>query len=56
MKAEFEKWGIEGGFIWTQIGVAGLGAEGMRVELEVVAWDPEGDDAEVKGEKEAVGK
>jgi enamine deaminase RidA (YjgF/YER057c/UK114 family) len=28
--------------IWTEVGVAKLAAEGMRVEIEVVAYDPEG--------------
>lgn len=29
--------------IWTQTGAHQLGAPGMRVEIEVVAYDPEGD-------------
>lgn len=29
-------------FIWTCVGVTHLGAEEMRVEVEVSAYDPEG--------------
>lgn len=38
MKECFEKYAGEHQFIWTEIGVAKLGAEGMVVELEVSAY------------------
>lgn len=40
MKANFEKWMPGHKPIWTEVGVTKLGAPGMRVELEVVAYDP----------------
>lgn len=42
MKANFEKWMPNHAPIWTEIGVKRLGAPDMRVEIEVVAYDPEG--------------
>lgn len=41
MKTNFEKWMPDHKPIWTEIGVAKLGAEMMNVEIEVVAYDPE---------------
>lgn len=41
MKEQFEKWMPEHKPIWTEVGVTVLGGgEAMRVEIEVVAWDP----------------
>lgn len=42
MKECYEKWMPDHKPIWTQIGVAKLGADGMNVEIEVSAHDPEG--------------
>lgn len=42
MGENFKKWMPDHKPIWTEIGVAKLGAEGMNVEIEVVAYDPEG--------------
>ncbi|KAL6409272.1 hypothetical protein AUP68_05644 [Ilyonectria robusta] len=42
MGENFKKWMPDHQPIWTEIGVAKLGAEGMNVEIEVVAHDPEG--------------
>lgn len=38
----YGKWMPDHKPIWTEIGVSKLGAEGMRVEIEVSAYDPEG--------------
>ncbi|KAH7175357.1 Endoribonuclease L-PSP/chorismate mutase-like protein [Dactylonectria macrodidyma] len=40
MVENFKKWMPDHQVIWTQIGVAKLGAEGMNVEIEVSAHDP----------------
>lgn len=42
MSENFKKWMPDHQPIWTEIGVAKLGAEGMNVEIEVLAHDPEG--------------
>lgn len=42
MTANFKKWMPDHKPIWTQTGTTMLGAPGMRVEIEVVAHDPEG--------------
>lgn len=42
MGENFKKWMPDHQPIWTEIGVAKLGAEGMHVEIEAVAHDPEG--------------
>ena len=42
MSAGFAKWMPDHKPIWTEIGVKRLGAPDMRVEIEVVAHDPEG--------------
>jgi enamine deaminase RidA (YjgF/YER057c/UK114 family) len=38
----FAKWMPNHKPIWTEVGVAKLGAPDMRVEIEVVAYDPQG--------------
>ena len=38
----FRQWMPDHAPIWTEIGVKQLGAPDMRVEIEVVAYDPEG--------------
>ena len=38
----FAKWMPDHKPIWTEIGVAKLGLDEMRVEIEVSAYDPEG--------------
>ncbi|KAJ5954286.1 L-PSP endoribonuclease family protein, partial [Penicillium viridicatum] len=40
MVRNFEKWMPEHAPIWTEVGVSRLGADDMRVEIEVVAHDP----------------
>ncbi|KAJ4321877.1 hypothetical protein N0V94_002711 [Neodidymelliopsis sp. IMI 364377] len=40
MKRNFKKWMPDHQPIWTCVGVTRLGAEDMRVEIEVVAFDP----------------
>lgn len=42
MTANFRKYMPDHQPIWTEIGVQKLGADGMNVEIEVVAYDPEG--------------
>lgn len=42
MTKSFGQWMPDHKPIWTQVGVRQLGAPGMRVEIEVVAYDPEG--------------
>ena len=42
MTRNFEKWMPEHQPIWTCVGVTGLGEDDMRVEMEVVAHDPDG--------------
>ena len=42
MTANFKEWMPDHKPIWTQVGVAKLGADQMRVEIEVAAHDPEG--------------
>lgn len=42
MGENFKKWMPDHKPIWTEIGVAKLGAPNMNVEIEVVAYDPEG--------------
>lgn len=42
MSELYGKWMPDHKPIWTQIGVSQLGAEGMHVEIEVSAYDPEG--------------
>ncbi|KAF7540793.1 hypothetical protein G7Z17_g12099 [Cylindrodendrum hubeiense] len=42
MTENFRKWMPDHQPIWTQIGVAKLGAKDMNVEIEVLAHDPEG--------------
>ncbi|WWC65916.1 uncharacterized protein I303_108538 [Kwoniella dejecticola CBS 10117] len=39
MIRNFAKWMPDHKPLWTEIGVASLGAEGMRVEIEVQAYD-----------------
>ncbi|KPM40207.1 hypothetical protein AK830_g6352 [Neonectria ditissima] len=48
MAEYFKKWMPDHQPIWTEIGVAKLGADNMHVEIEVSAHDPEG---AVKGGK-----
>lgn len=38
----YNKWMPDHAPIWTQIGVKQLGAPDMHVEIEVIAYDPEG--------------
>ncbi|KAK5075035.1 hypothetical protein LTS08_001882 [Lithohypha guttulata] len=40
MVENFRKWMPDHMPIWTQVGVRQLGADGMNVEIEVVAYDP----------------
>jgi enamine deaminase RidA (YjgF/YER057c/UK114 family) len=40
MKRGFEKWMPDHKPIWTTVGVQRLGEDDMRVEIEVVAYDP----------------
>jgi enamine deaminase RidA (YjgF/YER057c/UK114 family) len=42
MVRNFRKWMPEHQPLWTCVGVARLGEDDMRVEIEVVAHDPEG--------------
>ena len=42
MAENFKNWMPNHKPIWTEIGVAKLGADGMNVEIEVSAHDPEG--------------
>lgn len=42
MVRNFRKWMPDHQPIWTTIGVSRLGDDNMRVEIEVVAHDPEG--------------
>ena len=42
MAENFKKWMPDHQPLWTEIGVAKLGADGMNVEIEVSAHDPEG--------------
>lgn len=42
MVRNFEKWMPDHRPIWTCVGVPRLGEDDMRVEIEVVAHDPEG--------------
>ncbi|KAH8179081.1 endoribonuclease l-PSP domain-containing protein [Sarocladium implicatum] len=42
MSAAFARWMPDHKPIWTEVGVKRLGAPDMRVEIEVVAHDPEG--------------
>ena len=42
MSRNFKKWMPDHQPIWTCIGVTRLGRDDMRVEVEVVAHDPEG--------------
>ncbi|GIZ47869.1 hypothetical protein CKM354_001094800 [Cercospora kikuchii] len=42
VKRNFEKWMPGHQPLWTVIGVSRLGMDDMRVEIEVVAHDPEG--------------
>ncbi|CAG7558682.1 unnamed protein product [Fusarium equiseti] len=42
MSENYKKWMPNHKVIWTQIGVAQLGVPEMKVEIEVVAIDPEG--------------
>lgn len=37
----FRKWMPHHQPIWTHLGVAGLGLPGMRIEIEVIAYDPQ---------------
>lgn len=39
MAANFQKWMPDHHPIWTEIGVAELGLDGMRVEIEVSAYN-----------------
>lgn len=45
MTRNFKKWMPDHAPIWTCVGVARLGDDDMRVEIEVVALDPEGSKA-----------
>lgn len=42
MVRNFDKWMPNHKPLWTVIGVVKLGAEGMKVEIEVQAHDPQG--------------
>jgi len=42
MSENYKKWMPNHKVIWTQLGVAQLGVPEMKVEIEVVAIDPEG--------------
>jgi enamine deaminase RidA (YjgF/YER057c/UK114 family) len=42
MAENYKKWMPNHKVIWTQLGIAQLGAPEMKVEIEVVAIDPEG--------------
>ena len=42
MVRNFRKWMPNHQPIWTTVGVTRLGEDDMRVEIEVVAHDPEG--------------
>lgn len=42
MGRNFEKWMPNHKSLWTCVGVVKLGAEAMRVEIEVQAHDPQG--------------
>jgi enamine deaminase RidA (YjgF/YER057c/UK114 family) len=42
MAENFKKWMPDHQPLWTMIGIAKLGADGMNVEIEVSAHDPEG--------------
>ncbi|KAF5676181.1 l-psp endoribonuclease family [Fusarium heterosporum] len=42
MAENYKKWMPDHKVIWTQYGVKQLGAPEMKVEIEVVAYDPEG--------------
>lgn len=41
MKRNYQKWMSDHRPIWTAIGVAKLGVEAMKVEIEVMVHDPE---------------
>lgn len=41
MAEQYQKWMPDHRPIWTQIGVRQLGAPGMRIEIEVSAYDSE---------------
>lgn len=43
MVRNFKKWMPDHKPLWTCVGVARLGEDDMRVEIEVVAHDPEGE-------------
>lgn len=42
MGRNFDKWMPNHKSLWTCVGVVKLGAEAMRVEIEVQAHDPQG--------------
>lgn len=42
MSRNFKRWMPDHQPIWTCVGVARLGEDDMRVEIEVVAYDPDG--------------
>lgn len=42
MVRNFKKWMPDHQPLWTCVGVSRLGLDDMRVEIEVVAHDPEG--------------
>ncbi|ATZ56279.1 hypothetical protein BCIN_13g01250 [Botrytis cinerea B05.10] len=52
MTRNFKKWMPDHAPIWTCVGVTRLGDDDMRVEIEVVALDPEGAEAaKIAGKK-----
>lgn len=42
LSENIKKWMPDHRPIWTQVGVAQLGLDGMTVEIEVAAYDPQG--------------
>lgn len=56
MVKNFRKWMPDHQPVWTCVGVTKLGIEGMRVEIEVSAYDEEGAEEARKARAAAAGK